>query len=740
MAYSTAYSNHLYDQRPLDYQYTPYVSQIVDTKNKMFDNAYRSIESLKSQVINLNLLNGEAQEKVNEYNKKINDYFASKDLAKMDLADFKIANQLTGLFSEIGNDTSLGLHKQKSDEFKKIQSDFTNAAKNPAKSGYSQANHTVWMNEHLKEYMNGSYDGSLQVSSGNFIPKYNYANDLKNLLGSLKFDGSKFEVQDKRNPGVTQTIDVRELTPDKINTLLNVGLPVEAINQIMTEHKANAYNAMEVMGADQFSSTVFDQLKQSHEQRQSNLSRKIQNLTGQIEATTNAEDKSLLQSEKDRLTGMIEPFDISLSDFKQFSPKQIATYYSKVAKDNQLESFARAFSYKLESRTSKMTPGYYQQLSHNLAVRKQQFTELKDERDFQYDMLRDQIEDQQKLAELELKANTLKNPDGTVKANDFYLPIKIEGEYTNQRLDYFELDGQIKEKSKAIDLNEVDVNTVKGIKNGTIKGYEYLKGDIDNLLAVYGESEQSYGYIVGKLNESLKSGKWATIKNQLSDEVETLLRLKNDSWNNAVNKLSQIKYSDEQTLAMSGLSQEDKNKRVIQMLNDKQFATNFYKLIDTELNEGNLTGKLYKQLPNKDSKLIRSLPVKTSTGTLWTGKINYDDMEVIENKIRLFSDPEKDEEVTELFIDIPTEYQKDYEAVKNFNLYQNGMVRRVQTPKGEAKITIFKDKTNPKIAQYKIERNGKIEVNSVESGRGIVSDNPEHIFAQLTTYIQNIKE
>lgn len=729
MAYATAYSNLLYDQRPLEYQYTPYVSQIVDTKNKLFDNAYRSINSFKDQVINLNLLNGEAQQKVNEYNKKINDYFNSKDLSKMDLADFKIANQLTSIFSEIGNDQTLGLHKQKSDEFKRIQNDFTNAAKNPAKSGYSQANHIVWTNEHLKEYMNGSYDGSLNTTIGNFIPKYDYSKDFKNLLGSLKFDGSKFEVQDKNNPGVTQTIDIKELTPDKINTLLNVGLPAEAINQIMTDHKANAYNAMEIMGTESFAQNTYEQLKNNHEQRQKSIGIKIQNLTGQINATSDNDLKEKLLSEKSRLEGMVEPINISLTEFKQFSPKQIASYYAKVAKDNQLESFARAFSYKIESRTSKVTPGYYQQLAHNLSVRREQFVELKDQRDFQYKMTRDQIEDQKDLAKLEL--DKIKN--------NFYLPIQVEGEYTNQKLNYWEIDAQIKEKSKSIDLKEVNVETIKGIKNGTIKGYDYLKGDIDNLLMVYGNNEESYGYVVGKLNESLKSGKWASIKNQLSDEVETLLRLKNDAWNNTVDNLPLEGYSDEQTLTFRNLPREEKNKLIVSRLSDSKFANNFYKTVEEELNKSNLTGKLYKNPVNKDSKILKSLPVKTSAGTLWNGEVNYDNLEMIGNKVKVFSKTDKENpDPIDLYIDIPKEYQKNYEGIKNFNLFQNGMVRRVQTPQGEFKITIFKDKTDNRIAHYKIEKDGKIEVNSVESGRGIVSDDPEHIFNNITTHILNV--
>lgn len=546
MAYATAYGNLLYDQKPFEYQPDQLASQVAQVKNQLFDQAYRNIESMKTNVLNMNLLNKDAQNKVNEYNQKINNFFADKKLAQMDLADNDIASNLTNIFSEIGGDSEIKKHKQKTDEFLKLNNFWNEAAKNPAKTGYSKENHEVWLNENLDEYINEKSSDALNVSSGAFMPYYDYSKDIKNLSSLLKFDGSKFEVIDPKNPGLKETIEVSQLTPQKINTLLRSGLSQQAITQIQTEQKANFYRAYRNLGDNakqDFVGNLYHNLEQQSKQNSNKIQSDINVLEGRLKMIKDSDEAENVKKQIESLTTQKDNsvWNESLSEFSTLPKKVLAQYYANFMSQNKLQGFSDALAYKIEKRASSLNQPYWKQLEYNQSIQKFNYDVQKDQRDFEYTQQHD-------LAKLELEQEKL-NTSPNKKSSSFF-GESIPGDYVQpvgKPEDFYNavisLDKEIEKKSKVVDVKNLTIDDIKRIYQNPNDELSELRPIIMRFVTMNGANDNSFGQALESLNQNIKNGVFDDQKNTNAAEVENLISKKNDAWNLAAVEFSKI-YKD----------------------------------------------------------------------------------------------------------------------------------------------------------------------------------------------------
>jgi len=615
MANATAYGNYIYDQKPLQYQPDNITSQVAQVKNQLFDNAYRNIESMKANVLNMRLLNEQAQSKVDGYNKKISEFFDDKKLSQMDLADFDIANQMTTIFSEIGSDSEIRLHKQKTDEFLALDKTWKEAAKNPAKSGYSKENHEVWMVENLQNYVKGNSQAALGTNVGTFMPYYDYMSDLKNLKDGIKFDGQKFEIVDPKNPGVKETIEISGVTPEKINKLLRAGLPAQAITQMQTEAKAVFYRGY--LSSPETQSQMVDQIHGAISTQAKQNSIKIQSeidvLDGQLKV---ADPKEIADLEIKR-AGLVEDlnnnkFTLTKADFQKKSKEELASYYGNLAAQDKLKMLSEAIAPRIEKRTSGLNQPYYKQLEYNLSVQKQNYAMQKDNRDFEYEVQQDAIDNQLKAAAIEGR----KGKD-TKAEKDFY-GDPIPGEYLDYTGSATALDKEIEMRklSNIVDLKELTLNDVKAIHNGQRPELNFLKETIDKAVKLNGRTDEAFGAAMQLLNQDIKKGRYDDARNTAAAKVNILVNQKDHTWNLAAQEFAKV---GDEFVGLLGDPQGPAKQKLLNRLNSDPVALkNFTAIWDRILSEQSGTGKKFNYTINTESAarktFISTLPFVDEEG------------------------------------------------------------------------------------------------------------------------------
>ena len=112
-------------------------------KQSQYNNIVSRLSNLQSTALNINMLNMKGKEKLDQYNKEI-DEMLSQDLG--DLGDAKIQAKVAGVFSKISQDSDLKKRSQLSNHYQKQMNmiESMRSAKDPTKSGYNQINETVF--------------------------------------------------------------------------------------------------------------------------------------------------------------------------------------------------------------------------------------------------------------------------------------------------------------------------------------------------------------------------------------------------------------------------------------------------------------------------------------------------------------------------------------------------------------------------------------------------------------------
>ena len=141
---------------------------ILNKKQQEYNQALSNIQNLKRSALNITMLNKEGVDKLDSYNKRINENL-SQNLG--DLSQVDNQNRVAAYFSEIVGDKELiDLSKESqwyANEYSNLQQSKEKHLKNPDKSGWNQKNEDVFLH-----YDNGFLDfqnkGSKDVLSNEF--------------------------------------------------------------------------------------------------------------------------------------------------------------------------------------------------------------------------------------------------------------------------------------------------------------------------------------------------------------------------------------------------------------------------------------------------------------------------------------------------------------------------------------------------------------------------------------------
>ena len=239
--YNTAYSNLSSQPKSREYKLDlNTIGKIADIKSTLYEQAYNEISNLKASTLNLTTYNPYAKDKIKKYNDEIQNFFKTNDLKNIDLNNGNIVSQYKQVFDKINSDTELKNYYRHEKEQEQVMRTYADAAKNPAKTGYNQSNHIVWMHENWKPMVESNDLVKATQYSGNYLPGYDVRKDLDSVKANLKFNGSTVDIIEPN--GRKTTVMKEELSSSRIQGYLrNIGLSQQALNQLENDSKASSY-------------------------------------------------------------------------------------------------------------------------------------------------------------------------------------------------------------------------------------------------------------------------------------------------------------------------------------------------------------------------------------------------------------------------------------------------------------------------------------------------------------------
>lgn len=158
------------------------IAGVLTTKQNQFDTAYAGIQKLKRESLNIQFINQKEQGKIDAFNDKINNFFNGiNDLG--DLSQSNITSRYTGLFNEIGQDTTLISRYRQDSEYKKelAKIEEKKNSDDPKKAGFS----SMYYDNYLRRL--GRYaEADLDKENVTVRPYTNYVDIVEGSVKAIK--------------------------------------------------------------------------------------------------------------------------------------------------------------------------------------------------------------------------------------------------------------------------------------------------------------------------------------------------------------------------------------------------------------------------------------------------------------------------------------------------------------------------------------------------------------------------
>ena len=363
---------------------------VLGKKNSEQEKALRTISDLQQRSLNISMLNQEGKQKLDAYNKKLNDNL-SGDLG--DLTKIENQNKIAGLFQEISGDTELikasKLSQQYMKEYENVQSLKNSGRKD---SGYSEINEYVWMN------WDGGYNDFATKSLGsvtdpNFRPStYSAAKDLRVPLANLAKllheetvsrqnqvmgEGKQQSVGkdgkpvfDKAGNPVMETVSYPTgyltkntyggISPERVKALYEEQLGPDGVSQleVMSKYEILKHRGMGTVEPlyNQYKAFQEGQTKTYQNLQKEESQRLLFNNEKLKQSNLSQEDKIKLLEENSLIERNLANIDANLtnlegakkekSDFLKLSNPELLNYVYQLQKDEKIKNAVTAFSWK----------------------------------------------------------------------------------------------------------------------------------------------------------------------------------------------------------------------------------------------------------------------------------------------------------------------------------------------------------------------------------------------------------
>lgn len=337
--------------------------QVALYKQQNYDKVLQTVKGLQSQALNIQMLNQQGKERLDSYNKQLNESL-SGDLG--DLTKAEVQNEIAGLFQTIAGDTQLAKASQLSAEYQNQLDTIESFRQSGRKDkGYNSINETVF-----KEWDGGLYDFMQsdlgKVTDPNFrVTKYTPFKELDtklvNIAKTLHADTQITEGA-SGSEGYLLHKELTQVNPEKIRQLMTSQFDQEDLEQldVMAKYeviqnrrlgtipdfyqKYNSFAEGEI-GRTQAQSDIMKQQadyytslinnKTTPEEKKAEYVKLVNDLKTQSDLYANRAT-SLQQSKK------------QYSDFEKMSNEELLQYSKEMQWATKINSLADALSWKKE--------------------------------------------------------------------------------------------------------------------------------------------------------------------------------------------------------------------------------------------------------------------------------------------------------------------------------------------------------------------------------------------------------
>lgn len=318
----SAYTNNLQPAK-----FDPYVRNIeliaktLLTKQQMNDEAFKGIQNLKQQALNINFINKGQQAKIDDFNNRMNSYFSGMGNEFGDLSDSRVVGQITSMYDEIGRDTNLVNAYQQDRKYQNQLRDVEakRRSKDPEKAGFHPTNYGNFLRG-LEEYSN--LDLNDPANSGYSLDPFVDYTDLSKESTTLakSIVVKKFDEEKILNNGYKQVIRREGRDPDEVRATGQEYFGGKGLPQLREEAKALYYN---IQDSPDDKERVFSRYMYDKNKRVTDLKSRRDEASLALKENKNPEDNALLIARIDEQVAELNAGPDTYQDFFGRDKRQV---------------------------------------------------------------------------------------------------------------------------------------------------------------------------------------------------------------------------------------------------------------------------------------------------------------------------------------------------------------------------------------------------------------------------------
>lgn len=375
------------------YNTTDYSNQLeialLQKKQSQYNTIVQRLSNMQSTALNVNMLNLKGKEKLDMYNRELEDML-SEDPG--DLTDTKIQARVGSYFNKISQDTDLKRRSRLSSHYQKQLNMIDNMrnAKDPTKSGYNSINETVFRKWEggLEDFMMADNINGWENKQQSYTPFKDIDQKLVNLTKLLHAESQttqkpltqKVTVNDKEME-VPTGYDVLESTSgvsaERIRTLLESTLDQDERSQLDVLAKYRIIENSSPEGLVSMHTNYSRWVKTEHQNTKRQLEQikglKLQLDPSKIDSSLSPEEqavkKALYQNELDKLNeqeqylttklGQQLTNEFTQEEWLRKSPNELLPYIRQMTIEGYVNGVSDALSTKNEVQKVGMDETYF---------------------------------------------------------------------------------------------------------------------------------------------------------------------------------------------------------------------------------------------------------------------------------------------------------------------------------------------------------------------------------------------
>lgn len=354
--------NPYIEQRPVEA-----MAKVGMYKQQRFDEGVKKIQESIDNVAGLDVVRDidkqYLQSKLNQLGSQLT------NVAGGDFSNFSLVNSVNGMTNQIAKDPNVINAVSSATRYRK---DLETIQGLKEKGEWAESNQL----EYNKEVTNWYDSNDLNSSySANVSPYVNVQEESQKIIKALAMDEYNIEVMQDSTTGKYYDImtnqEVKELTPEKIQTALKTGLSPQAWRQLSLDGKLKYNNV-----GDQ---SFVNQLNDGYESRFTFLSEKRSDLVNAELGAKSPKDKLRLQQEIAKLDKMIEANQAEYDSISAgFGSGDVESAKAQLYTMDWMNNISQAFSSRSVKSTSKESPYFSAQMKKNqFALAQAKFSEQK---------------------------------------------------------------------------------------------------------------------------------------------------------------------------------------------------------------------------------------------------------------------------------------------------------------------------------------------------------------------------